>query len=257
MSPRPRPELPDEADARNGAPSNRSAVPRSVSAEAIRSAIDALVSKDIPDDVLLEEAAVIAAAAARMEAAGNPGRRIRTAPDTTKHPQDFFPNGPTAGWDNPLALPIQIWGVDGDEGAFPEIRGRAIFTLAYEGPPTCVHGGVIALVFDELLGDANLIADSPGMTGTLTITYRAPTPLLTPLDLEARLERIEGRKIFTSGAIKVDGKVTAEAQGIFINVAPEQMLDLAAKNAAGASGDVVDPEMMKAMKAAAEERAGN
>jgi hypothetical protein len=32
---------------------------------------------------------------------------------------------------------------------------------------------------------------------------------------------------------------------------------LATKNAAGASGDVVDPEMMKAMKVAAEERAGS
>ncbi len=51
-------------------------------------------------------------------------------------------------------------------------------TTPYEGPPTCVHGGVIAELFDELLGISNILAGPGAMTGTLTIRYRRPTPLL-------------------------------------------------------------------------------
>ena len=62
---------------------------------------------------------------------------------------------------------------------YREIRAEAWFDFAYEGPPTCVHGGVIAETFDEVLGAANMVAGNPGMTGTLTVRYRKPTPLRT------------------------------------------------------------------------------
>ena len=71
-----------------------------------------------------------------------------------------------------------------------KVRGGSGRTVSisigqYEGPPGCVHGGVIALVFDELLGAANIAAGSPGMTGTLTIRYREPTPIRTEIRLES------------------------------------------------------------------------
>ena len=246
-----RPELPEEAAVRDGSARALRDLPRSVAADAVRDAIDILVSREIPDDVLLAESAAIEASVARMAEAAAPGRRTRKPPDITGHPQEFFSNGPTAGWANPLALPIEIWGVDTEAG-IPEIRGRAIFSLAYEGPPTCVHGGVIALVFDEILGNANLLADRPGMTGTLKIRYSKPTPLLTTLELEARMLSVDGRKVTTYGAIKVDGVVTAEAEGIFISVAPEKMMSMAQKNASGAAGEVIDPTMAKFIEEASE-----
>ena len=60
------------------------------------------------------------------------------------------------------------------------------FGYPYEGPPTCVHGGVIAELFDELLGMSNILVGQGAMTGTLKIRYRRPTPLLAPLELVAR-----------------------------------------------------------------------
>ena len=81
------------------------------------------------------------------------------------------------GFANPVAPPIEVWAVEGEDGR-REIRGRATFDYQYEGPPTCVHGGVIAEVFDEMLGISNLLVGQGAMTGTLTIRYRRPTPLL-------------------------------------------------------------------------------
>ena len=124
-----------------------------------------------------------------------PGRRARAQPDPVGDPQEFFPTSPVIGFANPVAPPVVVEAVDG------ELRGTAFFDYQYEGPPTCVHGGVIAMVFDEMLGAANIMAGSPAMTGTLTIKYRKPTPLRTPLRLEARFLEREGRKVRTYGAI--------------------------------------------------------
>jgi acyl-coenzyme A thioesterase PaaI-like protein len=115
------------------------------------------------------------------------------------------------------------------------------FGYQYEGPPTCVHGGVIAEMFDELLGSANVITDQGGMTGTLTVRYRKPTPLLAELDLVARMTRTEGRKIFAWGGMYHRGVLTAEAEGIFIRMQPSRMLEVITQNAREAGVSVVDP----------------
>ena len=63
----------------------------------------------------------------------------------------------------------------------------------YEGPPGHVHGGFVAAAFDEVLGFVQSTTGQPGMTGTLTIRYRKPTPLDTDLRFEATVQRVEGR----------------------------------------------------------------
>ena len=47
------------------------------------------------------------------------------------------------GYANPIAPPVDVWSEVGENGQL-EIRGRVAFDYQYEGPPTCVHGGVIA-----------------------------------------------------------------------------------------------------------------
>jgi acyl-coenzyme A thioesterase PaaI-like protein len=86
----------------------------------------------------------------------------------------------------------------------------------YEGPPGLVHGGVSALILDQLLGEAAAVGGGPGMTGRLTLSYRRPTPL-GKLTLEAWVDSREGRKSLLKGHIKdPDGNVTVEAEGLFI-----------------------------------------
>jgi acyl-coenzyme A thioesterase PaaI-like protein len=130
----------------------------------------------------------------------------------------FFDQSPLIGLANPLAPPITIGRKD-DRHA----HATATFGSAYEGPPGSVHGGFIAAAFDEVLGFVQSLSGNPGMTGTLTVKYRSPTPLHTPLLFEARLDRVEGRKIFTSARLEANGTLCAEAEGIFISFKQDQM----------------------------------
>ncbi|CAA0098235.1 Uncharacterised protein [Halioglobus japonicus] len=122
-----------------------------------------------------------------------------------------MPYSPISGRRNPIALPIKLWKHGPDE-----VRGEAIFSPTYAGPPNSVHGGIIAAVFDEILAMANVVSGRAGFTGTLTIKYHDKTPLNTPIELRGVNVRQDGRKQLSRGEMLVDGKVTATAEGLFI-----------------------------------------
>ena len=169
-------------------------------AAALRRINGVAVGHPIPDDEVLQASAQLERIAEGLVRRADASRHAGNQPDLTGHPQDFFPSSPIIGYANPIAPPVEVWLGENDDGQ-PEIHGRVTFDYQYEGPPTCVHGGVIAELFDELMGAANVIAEKPAMTGTLTVRYRKPTPLLTSLDLVARCQRSEGRKVHTWAAI--------------------------------------------------------
>jgi acyl-coenzyme A thioesterase PaaI-like protein len=200
---------------RDGAPNSTGDKSVNRLASAVRRISDVVVGAEVPDAEMARVADQLTQIAQVLE--DSVSRWSREGVNLSGHPQDFFPNSPIIGYANPIAPPADVWAVVGEDGQ-PEVRGRVTFSNPYEGPPTCVHGGVIAELFDELMGVANVIADAPAMTGTLTVRYRRPTPLLAPLDLVARFKGRERRKIFTWAGIYHEGALTAEADGIFIGV---------------------------------------
>jgi acyl-coenzyme A thioesterase PaaI-like protein len=200
----------------------------------------------LDDDEVAEAADAVEVISARLAERAGPGRVPRLQPDISRPPQEFFPTSPVTGMINPIAPPVRVTVVDGADGGYPEIRAEANFDYPYEGPPTCVHGGVIAATFDELLGAANMVAGNPAMTGTLTIRYRKPTPLRTELRIEARCLSRQGRKIRTWAAMYHGDVMTAEAEGIFIEVAPANFVAIAEDNADGS-----DPATLEVMRAEA------
>ena len=135
-------------------------------------------------------------------------------------PHAFFDHSPMLGRANPLAPPIVLW----DEGDV--MHGRATFGAAYEGPPGCVHGGFVAAAFDEVLGSAQSLGGRPGMTGRLTVHYRSPTPLRTELSFTGKVVQVEGRKTFTHGTVHAGDRLCAEAEGLFISIDFEKMIEL-------------------------------
>jgi acyl-coenzyme A thioesterase PaaI-like protein len=214
------------------------------------------VGQPLDEDDVVRAAAELTAVADRLEAAAALERRTRNQPAAEGHPQDLFSTSPVIGYANPVAPPVEVWAVEGHEG-WREVRGRVTYGYAYEGPPTCVHGGVIAELFDELLGMCNILVGSGAMTGTLTVRYRRPTPLLAPLDLVARHTGKEGRKVYAWGGIYHQGELTAEAEGIFIEVPPGRMLDIVSGNAHSTEDPlVVDPDWKKMMARAAADEDG-
>jgi acyl-coenzyme A thioesterase PaaI-like protein len=135
-------------------------------------------------------------------------------------PHASFEHSPFIGRANPLAPPIQLQEIEG------KVHGRVVFGSAYEGPPGCVHGGYVAAAFDEVLGATQTLSGRPGMTGTLTIKYRSPTPLHTELHFVGELVRVDGRKIFTDGKLFAGERLCAEAEGIFISIGVEKFVEL-------------------------------
>lgn len=142
-------------------------------------------------------------------------------------PAAFFDRSPIIGRTNPLAAPIELSVVG--EGDDIHVEGRARFGAAYEGPPGTLHGGFVAASFDEVLGLAQTLAGRTGMTGTLKVVYRNPTPLYEELRFRAWVDRIEGRKIFVAGTCHAGDRLTAEAEAIFIAVDFERFARLMAE----------------------------
>ena len=96
------------------------------------------------------------------------------------------------------------------------VHGTVVLGPSFEGGPGLVHGGVLSLLFDHAMGQAIFHAGRAAMTVSLEITYRAPTPLLVPLTVDARVERTDGRKLFVSARVSAEGRLTAEATGVFV-----------------------------------------
>jgi acyl-coenzyme A thioesterase PaaI-like protein len=134
----------------------------------------------------------------------------------------FVDRSPVIGAINPIAIPMDVTTETQADGTVVVV-GRVTFGAAYEGAPGCVHGGFVAAYFDEVLGVAQAMTPTPGMTANLTINYRSPTPLLKPLVFRATATKVEGRKIFTSATLHHEDTLCAEATGLFVAMKPEVM----------------------------------
>jgi acyl-coenzyme A thioesterase PaaI-like protein len=191
-------------------------------ATAMRAVIERLITSDAPGAELERAAAQLETYAAHL--ATHPVRRryvgfseSALADEQTEDAEGaeggHFDFSPLIGRSNPLSPPIEMSATaDGD------VTGRVTFGSAYEGPPGCVHGGYIAAAFDEVLGFAETFSGAPGMTGTLTVLYRTPTPLHVEVVFTARIARLEGRKIFVTGRLHAGERLCAECEAIFVSM---------------------------------------
>lgn len=176
-------------------------------AQSVRELADAVIRTEVDDEEIRLAQAEIEAITKRLrerQLEGSYGVRFNSAGDSRAW------GNAVVGTRNAVAPPLVI---------HHEASGRAWsdFHLgaAYEGPPTLVHGGVSALILDQMLGEAAGAGGKPGMTGTLTLRYRRGTPL-GPLHAEAHIDRVEGIKTFAVGHLADAEGVTVEAEGVFI-----------------------------------------
>ncbi|KRF20931.1 thioesterase [Nocardioides sp. Soil797] len=176
-------------------------------AQSTRELVDAVIRSTIPFDEMVEIREQVDALTARLRASqleGSYGAVISTEGKVRNM------GNTVVGQRNAIAPPLQThWAEDG--------TASADFTLgaAYEGPPGLVHGGVSALILDQIAGEAAAAGGSPGMTGRLTLTYKRGTPL-GPLHAEGRITRVEGVKTYVEAHIGDAEGPTVLAEGIFI-----------------------------------------
>jgi alpha-methylacyl-CoA racemase len=144
---------------------------------------------------------------------------------------------PVTGAGNPLAPPLRI--EVGEDG----VEGRCTLGLAYEGPPMHGHGGVSAMLLDQVLGHASAATGSPGVTTDLSVRYLRTVPLDVPLRVWARVVGAVGRRTSVTGAITTVDEPDVplvEAEARFLKLRPEQARRLFAGSA---SPDAADPRV--------------
>jgi acyl-coenzyme A thioesterase PaaI-like protein len=119
---------------------------------------------------------------------------------------------PLLGHANPIAPPLTT--ERGDDG-WVTVRGT--YDKRAEGMPGLVHGGLLAMGFDLALGLASAAAiERPAMTGTLTLRYRAPTPLWHEVVYRTHAEPRSARTVRAHGTLHVDSTLCVEAEGIWV-----------------------------------------
>jgi len=131
-------------------------------------------------------------------------------------PKALFSDSVVSGKANPMSIGASLW-KDGDEALM-----RVTLGPAFEGAPGRAHGGVMAALIDELMGQVLGIIGTPAFTGRLTVTYRNPTPLGVELVGRARATEWRGRKISMTAEVYAGDTLIAESEALFISVNPEQ-----------------------------------
>ncbi|MDX2675038.1 PaaI family thioesterase [Streptomyces sp. NY05-11A] len=179
----------------------------------LRTLVEATVSTVATPDTLHRVADAVRQVTAQLT-----GRRRTRAelPEVDEFPTGVRIYSPVTGAGSPLAPPVSVTPTDGG------LMGRCVLGIAHEGPPGYGHGGMSAMLLDELMGRACATHGAPGLTVSLQLRYHGPVPLETPLRILARVSDTDHRKTHVAGSITTEADpatdlVTAEA----VFVAPD------------------------------------
>jgi acyl-coenzyme A thioesterase PaaI-like protein len=124
---------------------------------------------------------------------------------------------------NILPVPMRVRHVP-VEGTAGRIQGWARFRRYHLGRNGAVHGGALGLLFDSVLGmTSGVITGGPRQrTAYLHINYRQVVPIEKELQVDAGVERVEGRKIFVSGRLSDGDTVLTDSEALFVLLKPGQ-----------------------------------
>jgi acyl-coenzyme A thioesterase PaaI-like protein len=175
--------------------------------EAVRSLQDHTRAVDAPDDVITKASDLIEEVTALLnpywadEWASPSGRRMDL---------------PNRG--NILQVPVKLARVD------DRIQGTARFRRFHLGRNGAAHGGSVALLFDSVLGytAAKLTRSPYQRTAFLHVNYRLIAPVEKELQVEAGIERVDGRKIFVEARLTDGANLLADAEALFVRLRPGQ-----------------------------------
>lgn len=73
------------------------------------------------------------------------------------------------------------------------LKSRWIPTKDLQGYAQIIHGGMIALVLDELMGNLLWTLKHPAVTAQMTVKFHRPARVGRPINCEARIKSQRGR----------------------------------------------------------------
>ncbi len=97
--------------------------------------------------------------------------------------------------------------------------GRFVLGKRYGGGAGFAHGGVIAILLDEVMGKISKLTDERAVTAELNIEYRKPVPVDAEISVTGWQEEEKGRNRFRIGEIHDgQGNLLARGRGRFVVV---------------------------------------
>ena len=170
-----------------------------------------------PDDALSEE--LTTALTSYSERIVLAPARARANSGFHEHWENHVAEGaPVESYEyRPFSGAASPWSVDPDirregDGVAATVR----FGSAHEGAPGRCHGGIVAGLFDDVLGSVLSVTGDGGFTGELTVRYLIGVPLHVDLTMRCRVDRREGRKLFLLGELVLGDDIYATAKAVFI-----------------------------------------
>ena len=128
--------------------------------------------------------------------------------------------------------------VDGDLA-----EGTVNFPLVFEGPPGIVHGGFLAVLFDQVVQHHNCDVGVAGKTTSLRLGFRRPAPLLTDLRFSVH-RRVAGDRIRSTAELRLGeergSKLVCEAEIDAIAGVRENLPAVSPRRMPGRSGGGAD-----------------
>ena len=142
-------------------------------AAAVRALGDAAVETDVDHVTLDRITAQIADLTDRLAAATDdtPYSGLVWPPGDFSVPEGPMPLNPIIGACSPVRPDVEMRFSDG------EIVGRALFTKRFVGPPGFAHGGISAMLADQLVSASPQAVGVRTITKSLHVEYRRPLPL--------------------------------------------------------------------------------
>lgn len=186
--------------------------------ETLRVLNSAAVSTEVDADSLLQVASELRALVPHLTSVT---RSRSERPSTDPRGSGRRTYNPVTGLGSPIAPPLRVEVEDG------VAVGTGSLSLVHEGPRGYAHGGVTAMLLDQVLGHVHAVfRQRAGMTVELRVRYRRPVPLETPLQVIARpVERRDDARTdlhATVTTVAAPDTVLAEAEGTFMVPGVEQ-----------------------------------
>jgi acyl-coenzyme A thioesterase PaaI-like protein len=177
-------------------------------ARATRALADAVATTAIDVASLDETTEAIEALTQRLaaETEDDAYSGVLILPVDQSKPETLMPLNPIVGHCSPVRPDVEMRCVDG------EVRGSASFTRRFVGPPGHAHGGISAMLADQLVSVAPMAIGVHTVTKSLELRYLRALPLDEAVELWAVCESDDDgyRARFT---VRVRDQVAVEGTG--------------------------------------------
>lgn len=110
-----------------------------------------------------------------------------------------------------------------DQATDASVGGSVTFTRFHLGGNGAAHGGTLALLFDDVMG--HLIStrgNGVSRTAYLHVNFRSVALLERPMRFDVTIDRVDGRKTWSTARITDGDQLVSDAEGLFIRLLPGQ-----------------------------------